>query len=502
MTKKVSKTNYLIYRECGKNAWVKMHKPDVYYSYPLTEFEEGIIETGNEVDLVARDLFKGGVLVEGRYDFALTKELVEKKTPVIYQPAFETDKYQIASDILVWNESTQKYDVYEVKASNSGDDKKKKSKNELYTFDLAFQYMVLKNAGVPVGQLYLVRLNPEYVRRGDLDLQQLFTKEDFTDRVLEIEELVKNETAVAYDFLIQEKEPSGNCPCITKGRNSHCTTFSYSNPDIPKYSVHDISRIGLSKRKLEELVDSGILDILYVPDDLKLSDAQKNQIISAKTGKTMIDESGIKEFLSALQYPLAFFDYETYACAIPRYDGYSPYNQIPFQFSVHIIEEPNGELIHKEFLFTENKNPDMEMIKALQEMIPAKGSVVSWHKSFEIGRNNDLAKRNPEYKKFIDNLNDRMVDLEDIFKAQFYVHPDFKGKTSIKYALPALVPELSYKKLEIKEGGTASNTWNQIVTGGYSKEDAEKQKKNLLEYCKLDTFAMVRIFEHLRDLVK
>jgi hypothetical protein len=266
--------------------------------------------------------------------------------------------------------------------------------------------------------------------------------------------------------------------------------------------VHDISRIGLSKRKLEELVDGGILNILDVPDDLKLSDAQKNQIISAKTGKTMIDESGIREFLSTLQYPLAFFDYETYACAIPRYDGYSPYNQIPFQFSVHIMEEPNGELIHKEFLFTENKNPDMEMIKALQEMIPAKGSVVSWHKSFEIGRNNDLAKRNPEYKKFIDNLNDRMVDLEDIFKAQFYVHPDFKGKTSIKYALPALVPELSYKKLEIKEGGTASNTWNQIVTGGYSKEDAEKQKKNLLEYCKLDTFAMVKIFEHLRDLVK
>jgi len=138
---KLSKTNYLIYRDCGKNAWLKIHKPDIYKSFPLTEFEEGIIETGNEVDILARDLFKGGVLIEDRYNFDYTKELIKKREPILYQPVFETDKYQIATDIMVWNDKTEKYDLYEVKASTSGDDKKKKTKNELYTFDIAFQYL-------------------------------------------------------------------------------------------------------------------------------------------------------------------------------------------------------------------------------------------------------------------------------------------------------------------------------------------------------------------------
>lgn len=498
---KLSKTNYLIYRDCGKNAWLKIHKPDIYKSFPLTEFEEGIIETGNEVDILARDLFKGGVLIEDRYNFDYTKELIKKREPILYQPVFETDKYQIATDIMVWNDKTEKYDLYEVKASTSGDDKKKKTKNELYTFDIAFQYLVLKELGVPVGKLILVRLNPDYVRDGELNLYQLFTKEDFTERVELIEDFVKEEMKTAYDFLMQKREPTGHCSCITKGRNSHCTTSSYSNSDIPKYSVHDISRIGLSKRKLEELIDSGIYDILDVPEDVKLSDKQKNQIYSAKTGKIIEDSSGIEEFMETLQYPISFFDYETYPSAVPLFGGYSPYNQIPFQFSVHILEKPDGELIHKEFIYTEKGNPDEMMIKAIQNLVPQKGSIVVWYKSFEMGRNKELAKRNPKYENFLSNFNNRVIDLEDPFKAQFIVHPDFKGKTSIKYILPALVPNLSYKKLQIQEGGTASNTWNKIVTGEYTEEEIKQQRENLLRYCELDTLAMVEIFRYLQKLI-
>ncbi|MBU4480091.1 DUF2779 domain-containing protein [Patescibacteria group bacterium] len=497
---KLSKTNYLIYRDCGKNAWVRIHRPDVFKKYPLSAFEEGIIETGNEVDILARNLFPGGVSIDDRYDFKYTKELMEEKTPVIYQPVFETEKYQIACDIMVWNKDTEKYDLYEVKASNSGEDKKKK--DELYTYDIAFQYIVLKDLGIPVGKLYLTRLNCEYVRRGDLNLNEFFTKEDFTERVLENEDLVREEMRVAYDYLFQEDEPNGFCSCITKGRNGHCTTFEYSNPGIPKYSVHDISRIGLSKRKLEELIDSGIYDILNVPEDLKLSDKQSNQISVARSQKDIIDREEIKTFLDTIEYPIAFFDYETFPSAIPRFDGYSPYNQIPFQFSVHILEKPGEELKHKEFIYTGNKNPDEYVIKALQELIPGKGSVIVWYKSFEMSRNKELGKRNPDFEKFLSNLNDRVVDLEEPFKNQFYVHPHFKGKTSIKYILPALVPELSYKKLEIQEGGTASNTWNKIVTGEYSDEEIKKQTENLLRYCELDTLAMVEIFDVLQKIIR
>jgi len=141
------------------------------------------------------------------------------------------------------------------------------------------------------------------------------------------------------------------------------------------------------------------------------------------------------------------------------------------------------------------------MIKAIQNLVPQKGSIVVWYKSFEMGRNKELAKRNPKYENFLSNFNNRVIDLEDPFKAQFIVHPDFKGKTSIKYILPALVPNLSYKKLQIQEGGTASNTWNKIVTGEYTEEEIKQQRENLLRYCELDTLAMVEIFRYLQKLI-
>ena len=178
---KLSKTNYLIYRDCGKNAWLKIHKPEVYNSQPLSEFELMIIETGNDVDTLARGLFPDGVLVEDRDDTALTKSLIEQKTPVIYQPVFETDKFKMISDVLVWNSEAGAYDVYEVKASNSGENKTLKDK--IYANDLAFQFVVLKENNIPINKLYLVRLNKEYTRGVELDLKELLTKEDFTEKV-------------------------------------------------------------------------------------------------------------------------------------------------------------------------------------------------------------------------------------------------------------------------------------------------------------------------------
>ena len=177
---KLSKTNYLVYRDCAHNAWVKAHLPEVYKAKPLSVFDQAIIETGNDVDVLARDLFPGGVLIE-RGDAAGTAQLVAQRAPVLYQPVFETERYTTACDILVWNAETQSYDLYEVKASTSGDDKA--ANDELYTYDIAFQAHVLRENGVPLGALYLVRLNSEYVSNGALDLQQLFTRENFSERV-------------------------------------------------------------------------------------------------------------------------------------------------------------------------------------------------------------------------------------------------------------------------------------------------------------------------------
>src|SRR3989344_2978402 len=174
---KLTKTDFLIYKDCAKNAWLKVHKPDIYFAKPLSVFDQGIIDAGNEVDELARDLFPNGILLPDRKATEETKKLIEAETPVIYQPVFETDSYKIICDILVWNSDARLYDLYEVKASNSGENKK--AKDELYTLDIAFQYVVLKELKIPIGKLFLSRLNNEYVRGVDLELHQLFTKEDF-----------------------------------------------------------------------------------------------------------------------------------------------------------------------------------------------------------------------------------------------------------------------------------------------------------------------------------
>ncbi|MEA3399359.1 MAG: hypothetical protein U9R00_02510, partial [Patescibacteria group bacterium] len=138
----LSKTNYLIYRDCKKNAWLKIHKSEIYKQYPLNSFELGIIETGNEIDELARELFPNGVVVEDRNGSELTKELIEKKTLVIYQAVFKDDKYITACDILVYNEKVDKYDLYEVKSSTASEDKGGR-KTKDYIIDIAFQLNVI-----------------------------------------------------------------------------------------------------------------------------------------------------------------------------------------------------------------------------------------------------------------------------------------------------------------------------------------------------------------------
>ncbi len=496
---KLTKTDYLIYKDCAKNAWLKVHKPDIYFAKPLSTFDQGIIETGNEVDTLARELFPNGILISDRDDSKGTMELVKNNTSIIYQPVFEADLYKVISDILVWNKTSKAYDLYEVKASNSGEDKK--AKDKLYSYDIAFQYLVLKNLNIPLGRLFLIRFNFEYVRGVDLDLEKLFLKEDFTDKVLEVVPIVEEEMKVAQEFLLTEVEPFGPCKCITRGRSSHCTTFAYSNPQVPEYSVHDISRIGMSKTKLAELVDSNIFLIDDVPEDFPLSEKQKNQVLATQLKKEFIEKKEISEFLSNIKLPISFLDYETFAAGIPRFPGFSPFNQITFQFSLHILKDKKEQPEHTEFIFTENKNPDEAFIKALMESLPSFGSIIVWNKSFEMGRNKDLAKRNPEHSDFLMNVNSRMIDLMDIFSNQFFIHPEFKGKTSIKYILPVLAPELSYKALDIKEGATASDTWNKIVRGEFFKEEAQEKTEHLKTYCKLDTYAMYAIWKYLESIL-
>lgn len=517
----LSKTNFLIYLDCFKNAWIKIHKQDIYKKYPLSSFELNIVDVGNQIDKLARDLFPGGSTVESRDDTNYTRKLIDQKTPVIYQPVFTTDKFITASDIFVWNSRTNLYDLYEVKASTSGEEGLPAPQNHLpvrntqtgaprqagggaktsdFLIDIAFQKIVLDTLGISIGDMNLIRLNKNYVRQGSIALNELFIIENVTEQVNEIVPEIAQKMETAYHFLSKDTEPQGYCDCIFRGSNSHCTTSEYSNQGLPPYPVHDIARI--HRTKLTELVDSSILSIYDVPEDFPLSENQRRQVDTAKAGIPFVDKQGISLFLETMKYPLAFLDYETYPSAIPRYNGYRPYQQIPFQFSLHVIESPQGESVHYDFIYTDQKCPDEPFAEALQKHLPKTGSVVVWNQKFEKGINGELGERLPDYRSFMHKVNDRVVDLMIPFsgKTLVYDHPLFKGSASIKYVLPALVPRLSYKNMHIQEGGTASDTWNRIVSGEYSDKDKDMKVQALKDYCHLDTLAMVEIWRVLNSV--
>lgn len=492
----LSKTDYILYRECPKNVWLKIHKPDVYLQTELTDFEKAIIETGNEVELVARKLFPGGVLIEGR-GFAAQKEtenLLAKKQKVIFQPVFAKDGFFAAVDILEYNPDDATCSIYEVKSTNDIDAK-------THYHDLAFQVNLLSVSGLKIKKAHIIHLNSEYVRRGELSINKLFKIQEATEEVDGIKESVATEMEMALEYISQDKEPAGFCDCVYKGRSSHCLTFRYSNPQIPDYSVHDITRIGNSKAKLQELIDIGVFKIEEVPDHIEFSSAQKNQIDAWKNNLVLIDKHKIRQELDSLVFPLYFLDYETFPCAIPKFDGFSPYQHIPFQYSLHILDSEDEKPKHREFLFSENGDPSVKLAESLQKDIGDKGSIIVWSKKFEKKINEEIAERNSSEKLFIDAINGRVYDLMEVFSNQHYVHKDFRGRVSIKNILPVLVPELSYKSLEIKEGGTASQKWGEAVFGETAEKEKQKIMKNLRDYCKMDTLAMYKIWRHLRDIV-
>jgi hypothetical protein len=246
-----------------------------------------------------------------------------------------------------------------------------------------------------------------------------------------------------------------------------------------------------------------ILHIHDIPDDYKLSEKQRNQVVVAKLGQPLIHPEMIKEELDQLKFPQYYLDYETISTAIPLFDDCKPYQQVPFQYSLHVLREPDGELEHHEHLAKSGKeNPIPALLAQMKSEIGNTGSVIVWYKPFETSRNSEMALMYPEYTDFLNSVNSRVYDLMDIFTKQYHVHPLFLGKTSIKYVLPVLVPELSYKELNIQNGGIACLRWFQMATGAVSEEEGNTIYQNLLKYCELDTLAMYKIYEHLLGLIR
>lgn len=480
----LSKSDYLRYLQCKKCLWLYKHRKDLKPEPSASQ--EAIFEQGYEVENYARKLFPNGVEIEDVFSDGdkKTQELIKQGIEVIYQASVMAEGLWVMADIFVKN--GDKWDIYEVKSSSE-------VKKE-HIADLCFQKIAFEKGGLPIGDTYLIHINNKYVRNSEINSHELLAIENVTERVENLRSSVETDIPNAMELAEEPSEPTVRILQQCK-KPYECPFIEYCFREIPDYSVYNISRI--KENKLNDLLDMNIMEVHDVPDGFPLSTAQENQVLAAKKREPIIEPEQIKNILDSLPYPLYFLDYETIAPAIPIYAGTSPYQQVCFQYSLHVLRDRDSELEHYEYLGDGSGYPVPELLKNMNHDIEAGGTVIVWNKSFEMSRNKEMAIMHPEYADFLYSVNERVFDLMEIFSKQNYVHPEFKGRCSIKKVLPVLVPELSYKDLEIQEGGSASLKWLNIARGQIAGEEKDQVLKNLLKYCELDTLAMVRIWEEL-----
>jgi len=473
--KQLTKSDFLSFFEAPMHLWAKKNKAIEKDSTP---FDTHLAEQGYEVEKLAKQYLE--VLV------SRSTEYIE----LIWQKTYCDKNYQVKIDALLYSSKLQAYDIYEIKSSTN-------VKHENLA-DVTFQYLGLKEF-LPINKLYILHLNPNYMRHGQLDIQQLFITEDVTQKTCELAAEVDIQRTAALN-VIQQLSSNG---IITCNKPKSCPCPKLCHPNLPDNSIYDVPR--LDKSKAETLKRNNILDLRDIPNDFKLSPKQLTIVAAAKRGQPIIEREEIIKELNNLIFPLYFLDYETYNSAIPLFDGYKPQQQMIFQYSLHIIDSPDTPAQHCEFLAVEKNDPCPYLIKSLQQNIGPKGSILVWNKAFEMTCNKDMASRYPQYADFLNDVNSRIYDLADPINNGLYIHPEFKGSWSIKNVLPVMVPHLTYKSLNIQKGDMAMMAWWSLTHSNPSKpnnltQEQQSLAQSLLEYCKMDTWAMVEIWNKFNEL--
>jgi hypothetical protein len=483
----LSKSSFIKGIQCEKQLYLYKH----FYKLrdPISEEQQAIFTRGTNVGKLAQNLFPGGVDLSPSNPFQyekaakLTQEKIQSGVKVFYEPSFIYDELLVAVDILVWQKN--KWHIYEVKSSTSISD--------TYIMDAAVQYYVLRNSGLDIKDVSIIYMNNQYVRQGDLDINQLFTIESVLDLIEELQDMIP-ERISAFKKLLKSK----SIPDISIGPHCNdpypCSFLGYCWKDIPEYSVFNIS--GLKTDKKFEFFNSGIVHIEDIPDEFKLSDNQRLQVDVHKNKKTVIDKTGLKEFMDLVRYPLYFMDFETFMPAVPLYDNSRPYQQIPFQYALYYQKNKKSELEFFEFLGSPEADARVRFIESLLNNTKRKGDIIVYNKSFEITRLKEIARDFPDYADDIEERIDRIKDLMLPFQKKYYYKPEMMGSYSIKNVLPALVPMLSYDGMPVADGGMAMIAYESLLYET-DPDKIDAIRKNLLEYCKMDTYAMVRIWEEL-----
>ena len=474
-------------------AWLWLKKHDKNKLPEPDANLQAIFDAGHEFEQYAEKRFPNGITLGfNNYNEYLslperTKKALEDGANTIFQGRFEADGITCICDIVDQVEDNT-IDLYEIKSST-------KVKPEHYP-DLAFQVVVLESAGFKIHKIAIIHVNNEYVRDGEVNFTKLSTATDVTNKVREIIEETKNNIQLALEVIKLPKLPDPSPRYAKLGSFSEwLEIYRALGSKIDPYSIYNL--IAPSVKLIGNLEDLNISLISDIPEDFKLTPKQLVQVIATKNNERIINKEKIKNFIETLTYPLYFLDYETAMSVVPLYDGTKPYQQIPFQYSLHVIEKKGDEPKHSEYLHRNDSHPVPCLLDKLSKDISSTGTILVWYKAFEMGRNKEMAQMFPGFSNFLEDVNNRVIDLMEPFASGLFVDKDFFGSASIKNVLPVIVPNLSYKKLGIQEGFSAQRLWMDSVLRDKSDINRDKLFHDLIEYCKMDTLAMVEIWRVL-----
>lgn len=475
--KRLSKSKYLSGLQCHKRLWLEIHKPEL--ASPPPPSQQRIFDQGTMIGELATEEFPNGILIDADYlnipkAIKQTKEALENFFDVIFEGCFVFENILVRPDIILRNDLGS-WNMIEVKSSTGV--------KEVNIHDVAVQTWVLQGCGLDVKRVFLKHINRDCVYP---NLSNLFQTEDITESVEDILPTIPSKLST-FKSMLSESEPivsiGEHC-----GNPYDCQFAKYCWKDVPEHSIFNIPRLRWSVK--ERLIDENKIEIEHLPGDFCLNNNQLNYLKSLEDKKPIIDWNGIVEELDKLEYPLHFLDFETDGPAIPRFDGMHPYEQFPFQYSCHVMEE-NRTLEQIEYLHESDSDPRQSLAESLVNAIGKTGSVIAYNAGFEKDVMKKLSQWCPEYSEQLQSIIERLRDQLDIFR-KYYTDYRFKGSNSLKSVLPVIVPSMSYENLCVSDGIEAQVTWNEMIR---FSDGSEKSKLiyELKEYCGQDTMAMVEI---------
>lgn len=448
----ISKSSFIRGLKCPKSLWLHFHLPDE--KDEVSEAQQKIFDNGNNIGKLAQQLFPGGIDASrgepANYadNIAFTRHLMENGCEAIYEAAFGDGETLCYLDILA--KVNGEWQGFEVKATSKV--------KEYHLNDTGFQYYTIRRSGTTLKEISVVHLNNQYIRRGELHIPSMFHLAPVTRAIRKRQKSISLKLKDFQQLLMAEEAPE-----IPMG--NHC-----SSPypcDYICFCQHS--------------------------QNLKLSNL--NPIPSPLPARR--NQKALNEFLEKLEYPLYFMDFETFMPAVPLYQENRPYQKIPFQYSLHKIDHPGSEPIHFSWLAEPPEDPRPGFIRSLLDYLGKEGTILVWNQTFEKSVLTELGRDFPEYSSEIGPLMPRISDLMVPFRKKHLYTPLMNGSFSLKAVVPALVPELSYKTLSISDGGMALSAYEKLVTETDAGQSATI-RQNLLEYCGLDTWSMVKILECLR----